>query len=159
MDEHLDLHGTAAADVRDLLTRKLAREHDAADAELRRLLHALERVNAHLRGGVDRHLRRDLAAERHHAEILHDECVHAEHRSGADDVGGTRHFAVGDERVECQMHLDAAHVAVDNGLLQLVHGKVLRAHAGVERIISKINRVGAILNGGAERLHRAGGRQ
>ena len=51
------------------------------------------------------------------------------------------------------MHLHAAHMAVDNRLLQLVGREILRAHAGVEPVISKINRIGSVLHGGAQRLH------
>ena len=144
--------------MRDLLAGKLPRQHHAADAKLCRLLHALERMDAHLRGCVDRHLRRDLAAECDHAQILHDERIDAQHRRRPDHLRRSRHLAVGDQRVERQVYLYAAHMAVDDGFLKLVHGKIPRAHACVEGVISKINRVGSVLHGGAQRLHGAGGR-
>ena len=106
---------------------------------------------------MNRHRRRNLLAQLHHTKILHDECVHPEHGRRPDDLCRARHLPVGDERVERQMHLHAAHMAVDNRLLQFVGGEILRAHAGVEHIISKINRVRSVLYGGAQRLHRARG--
>ena len=114
-------------------------------------------MDAHLRRGVDCDRRRNFAAERRHAQILHNKRVHAECRRRPDDVGRLRHFAVGDQRVQRQMHLDAAHMTIDHGLLQFVRGKILRAHTRVECIIAEINGVCAVLNGGAQRLHRTGG--
>jgi len=157
--EHLELHGAAAGDARDLLARQLPRQHDAAEAQLRRLLHALERVDAHLRRGVEHRVGRQLAHELRHAEILHDERVHAQQGRRTHDLGRARHLPVGDKRVERQMHLDPADMAIDHSLLQLVRRKIMRAHARVEGVIAQINRIRAVLDGGAQRLHRPGGRQ
>ncbi len=46
----------------------------------------------------------------------------------------TRHLAVEHERIERQMYLDAAHMTVDDGLLQVGGGKIAGIHAGVEGI-------------------------
>jgi hypothetical protein len=157
--KHLEFHGAAAGDARDLLARQLPRQHDAPEAQLRRLLHALERVDAHLRRGVEHRVGRQLAHELRHAEILHDERVHAQQGRRAHDLGRARHLPVGDERVERQVYLDPADMAIDHGLLQLVRGKIMRAHARVEGVIAQINRIRTVLDGGAQRLHRSGGRQ
>ena len=77
MDKDLDLDRAVAADIGNAFPAQLAREHDPAHAHCSGLLYALERVDAHLRGGVDRHLRRHLAQEGNNAEILDDEGVHA----------------------------------------------------------------------------------
>ena len=143
----------------DLLHRKLARQNHPAAAQLRRGNHTLERVNRHLRGRMHRHRRRNFLAQLHHAEVLHDKRIDAEDRRRPDDLRRARHLPVGNKRVERQMHLHAAHMAVDNRLLQLVGREILRAHAGVEHIISKINRIGSVLYGSAQRLHRARGRK
>ena len=108
---------------------------------------------------MNRHRRRNLLAQLHHTKVLHDERIHSEHDRRPDDLRRACHLPVGDERVERQMHLHAAHMAIDNRLLQFVGGEILRAHAGVEHIISKINRVRSVLHSGAQRLHRARGRK
>ncbi|MEI3082661.1 MAG: hypothetical protein V8S85_01320 [Oscillospiraceae bacterium] len=51
--------------------------------------------------------------------ILHDERIDAAGCGHADEFRCTRHLAVQHERVERQVYLDAAHMAVDNGLLQI----------------------------------------
>ena len=120
--------------MRDLRRGQLPREHDAAAPERGGLHHALKRVDAHLRGGVDGHVRRKLPAQGHHAQILHDECVDAAGRGHADELRRARHFAVEHERVERQMYLDAAHMTVDDGLLQIGGGKIAGVHTRVEGI-------------------------
>ena len=159
VDENLDFHRASSANVPNLLHRKLARQHDPAASELRCGHNALERVNRHLRRRMNRHRRRNLLAQLHHTKVLHDERIHSEHGRRPDDLRRACHLPVGDERVERQMHLHAAHMAIDNRLLQFVGGEILRAHAGVEHIISKINRVRSVLHSGAQRLHRARGRK
>ena len=159
MHEYFDLDRASAADGRDLLARQLPREHHAAASQLRRRDHALERMNGHLRRGVDSHVWRDLPAELHHPDVLHDERIHAQRRRQPDHVRRAGHLPVGHERVQRQMHGHAAHMAVDDGLLQFIGGEILRVHPRVELIISKIDRVGPVLYGGAQRLHRPGGRE
>ena len=159
VDKNLDFHRASSANVPNLLHRKLARQHDPAASELRCGHNALERVNRHLRRRMNRHRRRNLLAQLHHTKVLHDERIHSEHGRRPDDLRRACHLPVGDERVERQMHLHAAHMAIDNRLLQFVGGEILRAHAGVEHIISKINRVRSVLHSGAQRLHRARGRK
>ena len=60
--KNLDLDRAFLTDMRDLLRGKLPREHDAAAAERGGLHHALKRMDAHLRGGMDGHVRRKLPA-------------------------------------------------------------------------------------------------
>ena len=55
------------------------------------------------------------------------------------------------------MHLDAPDVAVGHGLLELLQGEVFGAPAGVEGAQAEVDRVGAILHGGAQCVHGAGG--
>ena len=55
------------------------------------------------------------------------------------------------------MDLDAAHMTVDDGLLQVGGGKIAGIHAGVEGPRAQIYSVSAVADGGAQRLHRTGG--
>ena len=108
---------------------------------------------------MERNLRRDLAAERQHAEILHDERVHPGARRRGDQPGKLLHFAVRDQRVERQVHLNAAHMAIAHGLRQLLRREVSRAAAGVKDIRAQIDRVRAVADGRAQGFHRASGRK
>ena len=134
MHKNLDLDRASLADMRNFLRGKLPREHDAAAAERGGLHHALKRMDAHLRGGMDGHIRCKLPAQRYHAQILHDERVDAAGRGQPDQLRRTRHLAVEHECVERQMHLDAAHMTVDNGLLQIGGGKIAGVYTRVEGI-------------------------
>ena len=77
MDEHLGLDACFARDLLDLLARAFAAEHDAGKADVARLLGSIERVNGHLRGGVQREIRRMCVDEPRQSQILNDERVRA----------------------------------------------------------------------------------
>ena len=83
---------------------------------------------------MHRHVGRDLFAQRHYAQVLHDERVDAEGRRHADQIRRALHLAVEHERIERQMDLDAAHMTVDNGLLQIGGRKIAGVHTRVEGI-------------------------
>ena len=134
MDENLDLDRAFLTDMRDLLCGQFPRKHNAAASERGGLQYALERMDAHLRGGVDGHIRCKLPAQRYHAQILHDERIDAAGCGHADQFRCTRHLAVQHERVERQVYLDAAHMAVDNGLLQIGGRKIAGVHTRVEGV-------------------------
>ena len=57
------------------------------------------------------------------------------------------------------MDLDAAHMTVDDRLLQIGGGKIAGIHAGVEGVRAQIYSVSAVADGGAQRLHCARGRK
>ena len=134
MHKNLDLDRAFLTDMRDLLRGKLPRKHDAAAPERGGLHHALKRMDAHLRGGMDGHIRCKLPAQRYHAEILHDERIDAAGCGQPDQLRRTRHLAVEHECVERQMYLDAAHMTVDNGFLQIGGGKIAGVYTRVEGI-------------------------
>ena len=64
VDERFDLNGAFFADLGNFLTVQLAREHRARHAEPCRFLNARERVQAHLRRGVQRHVGNDFLQRR-----------------------------------------------------------------------------------------------
>ena len=64
VDERFDLDGAIRADFADLPARKLAREHRARHAETSRFFDARERVQTHLRRGVQRHVGNDFLQRR-----------------------------------------------------------------------------------------------
>ena len=154
-----NLHGAVLADKGDLFPGQLSGQHHTGAAQFRSLQDTLQRVDAHLGGGVDGYGGRNLAAQLHNTQILHDKGVNTQFGGGADDLGGLPHFPVGDQNIQSQMHLHTADMAVGNGLLQLFHGEVFGIASGVEIAVAKIHRVGAVLHGGTQRIHRPGGRK
>ena len=157
MGEDFDLHGAVAADKGDFLPGQLPGQHHPADAQPRRLQHALQGVNAHLGGGVDRDGRGNGPAQLHQAQILDDKGVHTDPGGGPNDLGGLGQLPVGDQDIEGQMDLDAPDVAVGHGLPELFQGEIFRAPAGVEDVETQVHRVGPVLYGGPQGIHGAGG--
>ena len=158
VDKSFDLNGAFLADFGDLPARKLAREHRARHAEPCRFLNARERVQAHLRRGVQRHVGNDFLQRRQNAPILHQDRVHAALRRGARLRGKRGELAVGDERVERQIDLHAPQMAIRNRRAEFFVREVPRAAARVERAKAHIHGVCAALHGGNKRLLPARGR-
>ena len=157
VDEDLNLDGAVAADEGDVLPAELPGKHHSAHAHGGGLLHALERVDAHLGGGVDRHLGGHLPQEGHDAQVLDDEGVHPGADGGGDGPAHLLQLPVGNQGVEGQVDADAPDMAVAHGVRQLVKGKVLGALPGVEGAGAQIDRVGPVLYRGAQGVHGAGG--
>ena len=158
VDERFDLDGAFLADFGDLPARKLAREHRARHAEPCRFLNARERVQAHLRRGVQRHVGNNFLQRRQNAPILHQDRVHAALRRGARLRGKRGELAVGDERVERQIDLHAPQMAIRNRRAEFLVREVPRAAARIERAKAHIHGVCAALYGGNKRLLPARGR-
>ena len=158
VDEYFNLNGTVAADKGDRVAGQLSGQHCAGEPQLGGFAHALQRMQAHLRGGVQRNLRRDLMAERNHAEILHDEGVHACTGGGGDVFRGIGHFAVRDQRVQREMDGDPAHMTVAHHVGQLVQRKIPCAVPRVESVNAEVDRVRAVADGGVQGVKRPGGR-
>ena len=158
VDERFDLDGAFLADFGDLPARKLAREHRARHAEPCRFLNARERVQAHLRRGVQRHVGNNFLQRRQNAPILHQDRVHAALRRGARLRGKRGELAVGDERVERQIDLRAPQMAIKDRRAEFLIGEVPRAAARVERAKAHIHGVRTALHGGNKRLLPARGR-
>ena len=101
----------------------------------------------------------DLAAQLHHAQVLHDEGVNIILGGMADQLRRLLHLPVGDKGVQGQMHLHAPDVAVFHRVHQGLGGKVFRALAGVQTAHAQIHRVGTVLHRGSQGFHRTGGSQ
>ena len=158
VDKRFDLDGAIRADFADLPTRKLAREHRARHVEPCRFLNARERVQAHLRRGVQRHVGNDFLQRRQNAPVLHQDRVHAALRRGARLRGKRGELAVGDEGVERQIDLHAPQMAIRDRRAEFLVREVPRAAARVERAKAHIHGVRTALHGGNKRLLPARGR-
>ena len=158
MDERFDFDRASLADLGNFLAVQLAREHRARHAEPCRFLNARERVQAHLRRGVQRHVGNNFLQRRQNAPILHQDRVHAALRRGARLRGKRGELAVGDERVERQIDLHAPQMAIRDRHAEFLVREVPRAAARVERAKAHIHGVRAALHGGNKRLLPARGR-
>ena len=158
MDERFDLDGAFLADLGNFLAVQLAREHRARHAEPCRFLNARERVQAHLRRGVQRHVGNNFLQRCQNAPVLHQDCVHTALRRGARLRGKRGELAVGDERVERQIDLHAPQMAIRDRRAEFLVREVPRAAARVERAKAHIHGVCAALYGGNKRLLPARGR-
>ena len=114
-------------------------------------------MDAHLGAGVDGQLRAELAAELRDTQILDDDRVDACADGDPQELGRGVHLPVGGEGVEGQVDLRAADMTEADGLAQLVRGEVFGVGAGIERAQPQIDRVGAALDGCAQRVHGPGG--
>ena len=159
VDKHLDLHRAVAADKVNVFFGQFPGQDHPGDPHSRSLLHALERVDAHLGRGVHRHRRRDLAAQGDDTEVLDDKGVHARTGCRLDRLGRGPHLPVGNQGVQRQIDLDAPHMAVAHRLRQLVQCEVFSAPTGIKILGAKVDRVGSVAHGGAERVERTGGRK
>ena len=124
-----DLQRTAAAcDLRYLLKRQLARQDDAAEAELLQREDAFEVVGDQLGGGVELELREMPAAEACHAEVLNDQRVGGDF--GEQGERFRRRFKLSLVEKSVEGNVDAARrvlcVGVGDKALQLVRREVLR---------------------------------
>jgi hypothetical protein len=155
--EDLELEVGPLVDARDLLDRQLARQDRAHDPEPPRELAALGRRDRHLRRGVQRQPRHDLLREPRDAEVLHDRRVRARLVDPAQLLARERQLLLEDERVERDVALHAAPVQLGHHCAEAVEREVGRASARVESVLQpEVDRVGAVLDGGAQALEVAG---
>ena len=159
VDEHLRLYRRILRYVLYLLKTQLSRQHGASHAHLRRSLNAGQIVYAHLGARMQGNIRQCLPDRGHEAEILYNYPVRAASRREARVLHGRAYLSVVHERVERDVHLAAAHMAVTNGLLKFLICKILCAAAGIEVAKAHIYRVRAVLHSGDDRFRRSGGRK
>ena len=159
VDEDLDLDGAVAADIGDVLPAQLPGQHHPADAQGRSLLDALQRVDAHLGGGMDRHLGGHLPQQGHQAQILDDKGVHPGPDRRGNDRADLLQLPVRRQGIQREMDLNPPDMAITHSIRQLVQGKVLGVLPGIEGAGAQINRVGSTLDRRAQGVHGTGGRQ
>ena len=92
-----------------------------------------------------------------HTQVLHDQRIHPHIAGLGGQLGGQRQFPVGQQRVQGQVDLYPPQVTIRNRLSSLLRREIFGVSAGVERSISEIDRIGAVLHGGLHRFHGAGG--
>ncbi len=132
-------------------------EHHARKADVARLLCCVERVNGHLRGGVQREIRRVCVDEPRQPQILHDKRVRACFVQEFCVLECILKLAVARKNVERNIGFYVACAAVGDGGCHLVMRKALCVAACVEHAEAHIDRALHRTARGANALRRTGG--
>jgi len=157
MHEYFQLGSAVRAHLPDFLQIEFSGEHDAAEAELRQLVHAFGRGDVHLRGGVELERREMVADKASHAEILHDESVGTDRGQVFEELVHAVAFALLENGVDCHVELALHAVQGFDRCLELRVGEVGRAQARVEVLEPQVHRVGAFADSGVQGFHGPGG--
>ena len=112
MAENFNLNGRILANVADLFPVQFPTEHHPAQTPGSAQQHAGQRVDAHLGGAVDGHIRRHIFAQTDHAQILDDKSIYTTFRGMADQSGGFAGFLVRNQGVQRQMDRNAPDMTV-----------------------------------------------
>ena len=155
--EYLDLGGAPGADLPHLVPGKLTGQHHPLHAQRGGLVGAAQGEQAHLRAGVEGHVRHDLPRQRQQAPVLHQYGVHAHGAGLAQRLRRLYQFPVGQQGVQRQKDPHAPQMAIRHRRRKFPVGKVPGAAPRVERAEAHIHRVRAGLDGGDERVEAAGG--
>ena len=153
MGKYLNGNGGIGADVADLLPAQLPAQHYPLQTHGGAQLHPGKGVDGHLGGAVNLHLRRDLAAQLHHAQILHDKCVHACPGGEPDQLRKLGTFPVGYQRVQGQVDGNAPDVAVLQSLLQRLGREIFGTLPRVEAAAAQINGICPVLDRSPQGIH------
>ena len=157
MDKHLGLHTRLTGDQAHLVARTLTAEHHAGKTDVARLARAVQRVDGHLRGRVQRKIRRMCMDQPRKPQVLDDQRVRARFIQKFRVPQRRVQLAVAREDVERNVGLDPARPAVGNRVRHLVRRKALRIAARVERAEAHVYRARARLHSGTHPLRRTGG--
>ena len=155
--EHLNFDGGVLADVGDLIPGQLTGEHHPAHPQVCARLDPVQGVDGHLGGGMDGQVGDGLADHPGDPQVLHQHCVYPDAAGVGGYLGRAGQLPVGEQGVQGQKDPAPPQMAVRNRRRSLLLGKILCVAAGVEISVSQINGVRPILDGGGDRLHRAGG--
>ena len=140
----------------DVRPGQLPGQHRPGEAQVRRLLHAVQTVQGHLGGGVEGQVGGGLPQGAYQPHVLDQHRVRPQAGclNGAVHRGGQ--FPVAAQGVQCQVYLDAPEMAVGDRRGELVLGEVPGAPAGVELSEAQVDRAGAGAHRRAQRLRTAG---
>ena len=116
-------------DFADFGQRKLTRQHDAGKTETGEQLRAGRGVDGHLCGRVEVQVRAADAEHPDEAGVLDDDGVDRQRTGVPDEVEGGGKLVLPEQRIDGQIQLDTACVAVVCGLFQLRVVEVMRVCA------------------------------
>ena len=149
--------GHRSADATDVFQGVLARQHHTINPESLHDIRATGIVHRHLGAAVNLKLRIDLLDEANDAQILHDRRVDAAIHTLAQIRESLHQLGRLDQHVEGEVHACPTRMSDRTGLLQLIERELRALVAGVVHGRAEIDGIGAIGDGCAHRVERAGG--
>ena len=102
---------------------------------------------------MDGTVRRILFGKCHHAQIGKDQPVCAHFVQCGKILGQTLHLVIPGQRIDRDVYLDAAGMAIHNRLTHFLQGKVVRGGAHPVGLPRQINGIGAIRHSKAQLFH------
>ena len=99
---------------------------------------------------------RDLPAQPHHTQILHDKGIHITLGCLPNQLRRRGGFLIRHQGVHRQMHRNTPDMTIFYGFRQVLHGKVFGVLPRIELTAAQIDCVGAVLYGGSQCFHGAG---
>ena len=140
--EHLQFHRRTFRDPPQLLQRHLPFENHPADSERGGSGDPGGVVNAHLRGGVQRQLRKVFPTELHHRRILHDQRIGLESRELGEKLRRLIQLLLPEQRIEGEVDPAIAAMRILKQFSELLRRKIRGALPGVELRQSAVDRIG-----------------
>ena len=101
VSEDFDLHRGIFTDMANLIPAQFAAEHHAAHTHGSTKHHTRQAVYGHLGRTMNLDRRRDLAAQLHHIQILHNKGIHTNRCGMADQFHQFRCFTVRNQGIQC----------------------------------------------------------
>ncbi len=139
--------------------RAFPREHSEIATEFAGEFHTRRAGDGHLRGGMNRKIRREMADQPADADVLHDGRVHAGGDDGTQIIFCIGQFILKHQRVERDIAFHAAPVQKFHQLWQIAFGKIMRPHPRVEFVQAEVNGIRAIFHSGFGTFPVTGGRE
>ena len=134
-------------------------EHDEVAAQFTGKIHAGGAGDGHLRRGMNGEIRGELPDEPADADILHNHRVHAGGNHRAQIFFGVGEFVFEDERVERYITAHPAVVQKFHQFRQISLSEIVCPHPGIELFQPEIDRIGAVLDRGADAIPITGRRE
>jgi hypothetical protein len=148
-----------ATDLLDVVERVLAREDDPIDAELPHYRRPARVVHCHLRRAVDLEAGVNGLDEPHQSDVLHDRSVDAAVDRVAEQQQCVGELVGFDERIQRQVDAYAAGRGERARAREVVERELSPLVARVETNGAEIHGVGAVRDGSANSVKRAGRRE
>ena len=146
MHEHLHLQRGVGTDVADFRSGELSGQYHPGKAQLLAEPCALQVVNAHLGGGVDRQSGGTVPHHPCHCQILGEHSVHTGGSGDADGLHRLVDLVLKHDDVDGLVDLYPAQVAVFHRPAEFLGIKVAGIAAGIEPLAAQIDCIGAALH-------------
>ena len=141
MDKRLQLHRAGGVHPGNLVQGHLPGQHHAGHPGFVCRAHPGGRMERHLGGRMHGHPRRARARQQKEAHILHKDGIHRQGAGVLQQFQRGQQLVLLQERIQSEIDLHPARMAVADRLLERLPVKILRIGAGAERGSPQIHRV------------------